>query len=116
MTVTLRLPISRARLLVKPIRPAVEAAQARGLSLCEDRIRKPDEKKLHGSEMEAFGYREMTALAGQAERPDGVFVYPDLVGRGVILGALASGLSIPDDLRLVFHENIGMPLSLSMTK
>lgn len=91
-------------------RHLAEAVQARGLALCEDKIRKPDEKKLHGSEMEAFGYREMTALAGQADRPDGVFVYPDLVGRGVILGALASGLSIPDDLRLVFHENIGMQL------
>jgi DNA-binding LacI/PurR family transcriptional regulator len=91
-------------------RHLAEAAQARGLALCEDKIRKPDEKKLHGSAMEAFGYREMTALAGQADRPDGVFVYPDLVGRGVILGALASGLSVPDDLRLVFHENIGMPL------
>jgi len=89
-------------------RHLAEAVQARGLELCEQRIR--NQKELHGSEMEAFGYREMMALAGQADRPDGVFACPDLVGRGVIMGALASGLSVPEELRLVFHENIGMQL------
>jgi DNA-binding transcriptional regulator YhcF (GntR family) len=54
---------------------------------------------------EQFGYTEFLALWDQPDRPDGLIVYPDATGRGVITGLLMKQVRVPDDLKLVLHKN-----------
>ena len=61
-------------------------------------------------EHEEFGYREFLEIWKQPERPDGLFVYPDTVVKGTIIAILQESVSVPADLKLVFHRNEGCPL------
>jgi len=54
---------------------------------------------------EALGHRLFHQLWQQADRPDGLFVYPDSLARGVFYAALELGVRVPEDLRLVVHRN-----------
>jgi len=57
---------------------------------------------------ERFGYDSFKQLWAGPERPDGVFVYPDISARGVSAAALELGVRVPDELKLVFHHNSGV--------
>lgn len=57
---------------------------------------------------EAFGYASFHALWRRKSRPDGLLVYTDIVARGVMTAALELGVSVPDELKLVFHHNTGV--------
>lgn len=61
-----------------------------------------------GPTAESVGYHLFKNIWSQQRRPDGIFVYPDGVCRGVILAALEMGLRIPQDLRLILHRNTGI--------
>ncbi len=66
---------------------------------------------------ERYGYASCKALWQQAERPDGLFVYPDVAARGVTMALLELGVRVPDVLKLVCHRNSGVdwpcPLPIS---
>ena len=64
-------------------------------------------KTLPNREHEEFGYREFQSIWNQPQRPDGLFVYTDIVGKGVITSILQKSISVPKDLKLVFHKNEG---------
>ncbi|XHR30475.1 MAG: GntR family transcriptional regulator [Chthoniobacteraceae bacterium] len=60
---------------------------------------------------EEYGYQQFQELWKQAERPDGLLVYPDTVVRGCVTAILQERLSVPGDLKLVLHRNEGIPVS-----
>lgn len=51
------------------------------------------------------GYNQFHTLWRQAERPEGVVVFPDVAARGVTTAVLELGVRVPEDLKLVFHHN-----------
>lgn len=51
------------------------------------------------------GYNQFHTLWKQAERPDGLVVFPDVAARGVTTAVLELGVRVPDDLKMVFHHN-----------
>lgn len=56
-----------------------------------------------------YGYEEFLRLWGLASRPDGLLVFPDTAAAGVVSGILQLGVSVPRDLRVVFHANDLVP-------
>ena len=61
------------------------------------------------NELERFGYDSFMEMAAKG-LPDALAVYPDIMARGVVIAASVSGIRIPKDLKLVFHQNEGNPL------
>ena len=80
-----------------------------GLATRDSWVRTPS-RLLMSQEHEEFGYREFLEIWKQPERPDGLFVYPDTVVKGTIIAILQESVSVPADLKLVFHRNEGCPL------
>lgn len=56
-----------------------------------------------------YGYEEFLRLWTLAERPEGILVFPDTAAAGVVSGILQLGVSVPRDLRVVFHANDLVP-------
>ncbi len=54
---------------------------------------------------ERYGYQEIHKLWSLAERPDGLFIYPENVCRGAVLALLEKRVRVPEDLKLVLHKN-----------
>lgn len=82
-----------------------EAANKAGMKLRPSWVRTPL-KELGGVEMERWGYEQLCSLWRERQRPDGIFVFPSNCVRGVILGILQQQISVPKDLKVVFHRNI----------
>ena len=57
-----------------------------------------------------FAYQGFRKLWAPPERPDGIFVYTDDLIQGTLLAIAESGVSVPDELRLVFHRNLELPV------
>jgi len=53
---------------------------------------------------EEFGFEQFKEVWSQQDRPDGILVYPDTIGRGVMTMVLGKGVRVPEDLRLVMHR------------
>ena len=87
----------------------LELAQERGLTPLNQWIRTP-QKLVPDQNAEAFGKNEFRKLWAQKRRPQGLIVYPDSVVRGVVAALKESHVSVPDDLKLAFHRNEGVPL------
>lgn len=85
-----------------------EALKKTGMSSRPEWIRKSKKTELH--RLARLGYREFHALWSQAERPDAVIAFPDMVVRGVILAALEAGVKAPRDVRFFFHRNAHVDL------
>lgn len=60
-------------------------------------------------EHEQFGYEQFREIWRQPKRPDGLLVFPDTIVRGCVTAILESGVSVPEDLKLVLHRNEGIP-------
>jgi DNA-binding LacI/PurR family transcriptional regulator len=56
-------------------------------------------------EQEKFGYQQFHKLWAQAEKPDGLIVYPENVSHGVALALLEKQVKVPAELKLVLHKN-----------
>ena len=80
-----------------------------GLTTRNSWVRTPS-RLLLNQEHEEFGYREFHEIWSQPERPDGLFVFPDTVVKGVITAILQESVAVPEDLKLVFHRNEGSPV------
>ncbi len=57
---------------------------------------------------EQHGYESCKTLWRQAERPDGIFVFPDTSARGAVMALLELGVEVPEELKLVCHRNTGV--------
>lgn len=80
-----------------------------GLKTRNSWVRVPDRMQTV-LEYEEFGYRQFQEIWKQAERPDGLLVMPDTIVRGSITGMLEAGISVPRDLKLILHQNDGVPV------
>ncbi|MEI8342046.1 MAG: GntR family transcriptional regulator [Verrucomicrobiota bacterium] len=58
----------------------------------------------------AYGYESFRSFWRQAERPDGLMIFPDSFVPGVLLAMTELGLRPPGDLRLAYHRNEGTPI------
>ncbi len=57
---------------------------------------------------EEFGYREFKEIWRQAERPEGLVIFPDTSVPGVIISLLEQRVNVPGELRLVAHKHAGI--------
>lgn len=63
-----------------------------------------------GDSIEEIGYRACRQLLKSHPLPEGMMLYPDSFARGVFPALLAAGARIPEQCRLVVHQNEGMRL------
>jgi len=75
---------------------------AQGMITKEEWLRAPED---FVKERALFGYNEFHQLWRQAEHPDAVIVYPDMVVKGVILAALELGVHQSKEVTFCFHRN-----------
>jgi hypothetical protein len=81
-----------------------EAAGRRGMETRPAWLLQPN-CYVHGRYAELYGYEQFSKLWRQAERPDGITVFPDGIVPGIV-GAMASlGVKAPADLKLALHKN-----------
>ena len=85
----------------------VEMAAERRLTFRNEWVQGP-KSWVPEADMEQFGYDHVHRIWAQAERPDGLIVYPDVSVRGVILGLMELGVKVPGDVCLVLHRNEGI--------
>ena len=90
-------------------RSFVDCVSDLGLETHNSWVRVPDHL-LANDEYENYGYREFQAIWKQPQRPDGLLIYPDTTVRGCITAMLHAGVSTPEQLKLVLHRNVGVPI------
>ncbi|HSI83355.1 MAG: substrate-binding domain-containing protein [Candidatus Methylacidiphilales bacterium] len=91
------------------IYPEFEAAcLERGIRTKQTWVRKLSRHSLMRGEH--FGYQEFKHLWSlpAGDRPEGIYVMPDWVCRGVITAALELGVRVPGDVRFVLFSNAGL--------
>ena len=76
-----------------------------GLTIRDEWVRIPDRPVDGTDPLQLFGCEQFKALWQLPERPDGLVVFPDSVVVGTILAMAELGVSVPRDLRVVFHRN-----------
>lgn len=68
-------------------------------------------KLLVPGQKEQMGYSYMRgAFSSSGDKPDGILINHDMLARGVAMAALELNLRIPEDLKIVTHENKGSEL------
>jgi len=77
-----------------------------GLETRNEWIRFPEEVPPH---LASFGHEQFHALWDLPQRPEGLFVYPDVVATGVVTAILERRLNMPQDVKVVFHANDRLP-------
>lgn len=74
----------------------------------------PGRKSIAESQLAAFGFESLNHLwdrpENASERPDGLFVYPDIAAQGALVAIALKQIRIPQQLRLVFHVNAEIPI------
>lgn len=78
------------------------------LNLQENWIQSPSPSQHLNRRFEQFGYAALNKIWAQKKRPQGILVYPDVVAWGVIVAVLERQIRVPKDLKLVFHQNVGL--------
>jgi DNA-binding LacI/PurR family transcriptional regulator len=82
-----------------------ESAAALGMETRKEWIVAPE---AYAGVSEQLGYDEFKKLWALPERPEGLFVFPDILARGVTVGIVEAGVRVPEELKLVFHRNAGV--------
>lgn len=85
-----------------------EAASRRRLSIESSALIPPSHGKLKAREdnsFEKFGYAAFKDLWSRESRPDGIFIFPDVLAVGVFGAALEHDVRVPADLVMVSHRN-----------
>ena len=83
--------------------------EALGIVTGEEWIIRPQET-LPGTHHEQFGYQAFHRLWDQENRPEGLIVFPDGAVRGLLLALMSRQVRVPQDIKLVLHQNEGVPL------
>lgn len=78
-------------------------AEARGLKWRKDWVKVCELK--NASRGDEQGYKAFCDLWQTSRHPDGLLVFPDGVGRGVLMGVVSQHVDVPRDLKLVLHRN-----------
>ena len=75
-----------------------------GFEIRDEWIHAP-QTDLLSEQMEQFGYDRFQKLWSGSHRPDGLIVWPDVLARGVAWAIREDRVSVPEELRVVFHRN-----------
>lgn len=70
----------------------------------------PGGKVITELDMPAFGFDAFNRMWDQPDRPDGLFIFPDILASGVLMAIAMRGVRIPQDLQLVIHANAELPI------
>lgn len=81
-----------------------------GVELRPDWVLQPEDTFLPETSASNFGRQAMKRLWSQNDRPEGVFVYTDVVARGVINTLFELHVQVPEELKLVLQRSQGVPL------
>jgi DNA-binding transcriptional regulator YhcF (GntR family) len=82
-----------------------EAVLSHGLILHEQTRKMPDHF-IAVPEFESYGYQQFKKLWDFPDKPDGLFVFPDMMVHGVILAILQTGmLAVTQRMKFIFHRN-----------
>lgn len=57
------------------------------------------------------GYHAFNDLWQRADRPDGLIIMDDVIGRGVLMGTLAHQVAVPGELAVVVQSNVESPIA-----
>lgn len=79
-------------------------AEKTGLSIKPEWIKTPQDSVVS----EKAGSALFSELWEQKSRPQGLLVFPDVMARGVMVAMLEKQVSIPRDLKAIFHANAEM--------
>lgn len=85
----------------------LRAAKSHGMETRKEWIRVPRNVV---SEKAWFGYREFHQMWKQAEHPEAVVVFPDMVVKGVISASLELGVHLANDTTFCFHRNANVDM------
>jgi len=80
-------------------------ARSEGVEVKDEWVFRPTEF-LRNDYYEFFGFDCFQQLWSQAERPEGLIVYPDEMARGVVMGVMNTQAKVPEELQVVFHKNM----------
>lgn len=84
-------------------------SQMSGMTVCDDWFVHPAEfgsgEEVPEGQSERFGYEAMKRFLAMPDRPDGVYIYHDLVARGALTAVLENRIAVPDELKLVLYRN-----------
>jgi DNA-binding LacI/PurR family transcriptional regulator len=87
-------------------RDLLDIAHDVGLEIQDDWLHFPKEfTHMHVN----FGYDRFLEFWKMEHKPDGLFVFPDFVASGVVMGALECRVDVPKDLKLVLYANDQIP-------
>ncbi len=91
------------------MRGFIAHAEAHGMKWNMDWMSfKPRDLILDRRGYERLAYDAFKRIWSCAERPDGLFVYPDELNIGTLMGILHRKVEVPRDLQLVLHRNKGL--------
>lgn len=62
------------------------------------------------NELTAFGFEAFNRLWDRADKPDGLFIYPDTLATGALMALGMRSIAVPEQLKLVLHTNAEFPL------
>lgn len=78
-------------------------AAAKGIEVRPEWIVTP--KALRRKRLEATGYELFQDLWRMKQKPNGIFIYPDVVAKGVTAAILEKAIDVPKELVVVAHKN-----------
>jgi DNA-binding LacI/PurR family transcriptional regulator len=67
-------------------------------------------KGIKEPEMAAFGFDAFNRIWDLPNRPDGLFLYPDVLATGALMAMAMRGIKGPQDLKVVMHANEELPI------
>lgn len=93
----------------------VRAAKELGLEVRQERLVGVPRLEYGMAEVQTAGFgfeafNRMWDTIAPADRPDGIFIYPDTMVAGVLLALTMRNVRVPEDLRLVIHNNAEVPV------
>jgi DNA-binding LacI/PurR family transcriptional regulator len=93
----------------------LKAAKDAGLEVRQDHLRgvpNPNYGLLE-SDFPRFGFDSFNRMWDSLtpeDRPDGMFIYPDAIAPGALMALAMRNVRVPEDLKLVIHNNEEVPV------
>jgi DNA-binding LacI/PurR family transcriptional regulator len=86
------------------------AVRQHGLETRPEWVVYPQHDGMEAGTVEHFGFAAWRRFWHQPTHPQALLAHTDVAARGVLLGLLADGVRVPDELAFIYHQNSGRPL------
>jgi LacI family transcriptional regulator len=86
--------------------PAIIRLKGYKKALADYNLKIRDNYIVEGNYTKEYGYQGMNKLLGLNDRPTAVFAANDMSAAGIYLSASKNGLSIPEDISVVGHDDV----------